>query len=68
MLANPSAQDDLCFEFIVQRVDGCSDEYFNDLESQVDIQTQPALPREFIDSADLSYVSSEQKFEVCFDG
>ena len=67
VLSSDSA-DDMCFEFIVERIDGCDDEYSNTLQSTVGIQTSPPISSAMINNAKRSYSSSESRFSLCFEG
>lgn len=39
---------DLDFNFQVQRIEGCADEYINKLERELKIETQPPVPRDIV--------------------
>ena len=46
---DPQNKTNIVFEFEIQMIDGCSDEYKNKLHERVVIETQPPIPREILD-------------------
>lgn len=37
------------FKFQVKRIDGCADEYPNTLQENLEIETQPPIPKRIVD-------------------
>ena len=60
--------DNLEFEFFVEKIEGCEDEYANTLQSYVDIQTQPPISPEFLENAQRSFTRSSGAFKISFQG
>ena len=63
-----NSTSDLCFEFVVERVDGCDDEYANKMQTTVGIQTQPPISPSLIENVQRSDDPSESRFKLCFLG
>jgi len=51
------------FNFKVQRIEGCADEYINKLQSELKIETQPPVPKEVL-KFDVDFNSDNESFQV----
>ena len=58
------ATEDLDFNFQVQRIEGCADEYINKLERELKIETQPPIPKEIVAKFVTEFDRQNESFKV----